>query len=74
MKDAFGSAEIFVVLLIITVLYCTCFARSKYGRSNPFDDGQGINIKKEILDEKVQQVEYAKSLREKIENNLKQGY
>lgn len=73
MKKAFGMLELLIVAVIVIVLYFTCF-HSNYGRSNPFDDNVRINSQKEIVDKKVQEVENAKAMKERIENNLKGDY
>ena len=41
MKKAVGLLELLIVLVVIIVVYFTCF-HPNYGRSNPFDD----NVKK----------------------------
>ncbi len=74
MKKALGLAEILIAAVVIIVVYFTCFAGNKYGRTNPFDDGQKIKSQQEIVDEKVQQIEDSKALKQLIENNLKEGY
>ncbi len=74
MKKAFGLAELLIVVVIIIVVYFTCFAGNKYGRKNPFDDGQGVNVEQEVFDDKIQQIESSKALKQRIENNLKEGY
>ncbi len=73
MKKAFGVLELLIVVVIITVLYFTCF-HSNYGRSNPFDDNAKVNSQKELVDKKVQEVENTKAMKERIENNLKGDY
>ncbi len=73
MKKAFGVLELLIVIVVITVLYFTCF-HSNYGRSNPFDDNVRMNNQKEIIDERVQEIEDTKALKERIENNLNKGY
>ena len=48
MRKAFGAVELLLVIVVITILYFTCF-RSNYGRSNPFDDNAKINSQQEII-------------------------
>ena len=74
MKRAFGLAEILITVIVIIVIYFTCFAGNKYGRPNPFDDGQAVKSRQEIVDEKIQQIEDTKALKQRIEDNLKEGY
>lgn len=73
MKKAFGMLELLIVAVIVIVLYFTSF-HSNYGRSNPFDDNAKINSQKAIVDKKVEEVENAKAMKERIENNLKGEY
>ena len=73
MRKAFGAVELLLVIVVITILYFTCF-HSNYGRSNPFDDNAKINSQQEVIDDKVQQIEGTKALRKRIEENLNKGY
>lgn len=73
MKNAFGIIELLIVVVLITVLYFTCF-HSNYGRSNPFDDNSKINNQSELIDKKIQDIEETKALKNRIEENLKEGY
>lgn len=72
MKEAVGVLELLIVIIIILVLYFTCF-HSKYGRENPFDDNQRINSQQELIDSKIQEIEETKNIKEQIEKNLKEG-
>ena len=75
MKRAFGLVEIIIVVVLMIVLYFTCFAGvSKNGRQNPFSDGQDVKSRQELVDEKVRQIEDTKALKQKIEQNLQEGY
>lgn len=69
MKKAFGILELLIVVIIAIVVYFTCF-HHKYGRSNPFDDNSKIE-QSQMIDDKIQDIESSKALKEKIENNLK---
>ncbi len=73
MRKAFGAVELLLVIVVITILYFTCF-HSNYGRSNPFDDNAKINSQQEVIDDKIQQIEDTKALRKRIEENLNKGY
>lgn len=73
MKNAFGIVELLIVVVLITVLYFTCF-HSNYGRSNPFDDNSKINDQSELIDKKLQDIGETKALKNRIEENLKEGY
>ncbi len=73
MKKAVGLLELLIVLVVIIVVYFTCF-HPNYGRSNPFDDNVKINSQKEIIDTKIQEIEDTKALKQRIENNLNKGY
>lgn len=73
MKKAVGMVEILLVIIVITVLYFTCF-HSKYGRSNQFDDNSNLNNQQEMIDNKIQDIENTKALKQKIEDNLNKGY
>ena len=70
MKKAFGILELLIVVIIVIVVYFTCF-HHKYGRSNPFDDNSKIEQQSQMIDDKIQDIESSKALKEKIENNLK---
>lgn len=72
MKRAVGLLELLVVVVVIIVLYFTCF-HSNYGRSNPFDDNAKINNQSQIIDDKINEIEDTKALKEKIERNLREG-
>ncbi len=73
MKKAHGLFEILVVLVIVIVLYNVCI-NPKYGRSNPFSDNQKIKTQQELVNDKLNDIEEAKALREKIEQNLNVRY
>lgn len=73
MKKAVGLLELLIVIVVITVVYFTCF-HSNYGRSNPFDDNVKMNSQREIIDTKIQEIEDTKALKQRIENNLNKGY
>ncbi len=70
MKKAFGILELLIVVIIAIVVYFACF-HHKYGRSNPFDDNSKIEQQSQMIDDKIQDIESSKALKEKIENNLK---
>ena len=70
MKKAFGILELLIVVIIAIVVYFTCF-HHKYGHSNPFDDNSKIEQQSQMIDDKIQDIESSKALKEKIENNLK---
>jgi prepilin-type N-terminal cleavage/methylation domain-containing protein len=71
MKKGFGLVEIIIVLLIFLSLYMTCFKTHK--RLNPFDDGT-TKIQTQKIDEKINEIEQTKMLKQKIEENLEKGY
>ena len=73
MKQAFGLVEVILVVVIITIVYFTCFY-SKYGRSNPFADNQKINSQQGYVNDKLKEIQDAKALRKRIEENLNKGY
>lgn len=73
MKKAFGILELLIVIIIAIVVYFTCF-NHKYGRLNPFDDNSKIEEQSQMIDDKIQDIEATKALKEKIENNLKDSY
>ena len=72
MKYAFGVLELVIVIVIITILYFTCF-HSNYGRSNPFDDNSRVNTQSQLIDDKIKDIESTKALKDKIEKNLREG-
>lgn len=72
MRKAIGLLEILIVLVVIIILYFTCF-HSNYGRSNPFDDNSRVNNQSQIVDDKINEIEETKALKEKIEQNLREG-
>ena len=72
MKYAFGVLELVIVIVVITILYFTCF-HSNYGRSNPFDDNSRVNTQSQLIDDKIKDIESTKSLKYKIEKNLREG-
>ena len=45
--------------------------QNRDGRSNPFDDNSKIEQQSQMIDDKIQDIESSKALKEKIENNLK---
>lgn len=73
MRKAFGMIEILVVLIVVLTVYFTCF-HSKYGRSNPFADNQKIETQQKIVNDKLKDIEDAKALRKRIEQNLNKRY
>lgn len=73
MKKAVGMVEILLVIVVITAIYFLCF-HPKYGRSNPFADNEKIKSQQELVDDKLKDIEDAKALRKRIEQNLNKGY
>ena len=73
MKKAFGVLELLIVVIIVIVVYFTCF-KSNYGRSNPFDDNAKDKTQSQMVDDKIQEIEDTKALKEKIEHNWKEDY
>ncbi len=73
MKKAVGMVEILLVIVVITAVYFMCF-HPKYGRSNPFADNEKIKSQQELVDDKLKDIEDAKALRKRIEQNLNKGY
>ena len=73
MKKAFGLIDVLVVVAIILTIYLTCFS-PKYGRANPFADNQKVKTQQQLVDDKLKDIEDAKALRQRIEQNLNKGY
>jgi type II secretory pathway pseudopilin PulG len=73
MKKAFGLIELLIVIIIILCVYYSG-ALSKYGRKNPFDDNARVQSQKQVIDEKLEEIENSKALKQKIENNLNEDY
>ena len=73
MKKAVGMVEILLVLVVVVAIYFMCF-HSKYGRANPFADNQKIQTQQQLVDDKLKDIEDAKALRKRIEQNLNKGY
>lgn len=73
MKKALGMVEILLVLVVVVAIYFTCF-NPKYGRSNPFADNQKVKTQQQLVDDKLKDIEDAKALRKRIEQNLNKGY
>lgn len=71
-KGALGLVELLIVVVLIIILYFTCF-RSQIGNKNPFADSRDIKSHQEFIDEKVQEIENTKLLKQRIESNLKEG-
>ncbi len=74
MKKAAGLIELLIVVVIIIVLYFSFFAGPKAGRKNPFDDNSNIKNQEDVIDNKIQEIEDTKMVKQKIEQNLKEGY
>ncbi len=74
MKKALGLIELLIVAVIIIILYFSIFAVPKSGRKNPFDDNSNIQNQENIIDNKIQEIEESKLLKNRIEQNLKEGY
>ena len=72
MKYAFGVLELVIVIVVITILYFTCF-HSNYGRSNPFDDNSRVNTQSQLIDDKIKDIESTKALKNKNKKNLREG-
>lgn len=73
MKKGFGLLELLIVVIIVLVLYFTCF-HSNSGRKNPFDDNDRSNSQQEIINDKIKEIDDTKALRKRIEDNLNKGY
>lgn len=73
MKKAFGMVEILIVLAVFSVIFL-CTHQQKFGRSNPFSDTTKIEEQQNIVNDKISDIEDAKALRTRIEQNLNKGY
>jgi len=73
MKKGFGLAEFLIVVVIIVTVFLWC-SGNKYGRPDPFADRQEVKNRQEIVNDKIQDIENTKALKQRIENNLKEGY
>ena len=73
MRKALGLVEVLLVLVVVVGVYFMCF-HPKYGRSNPFADNQKIKTQRQLVDDKLKDIEDAKALRKRIEQNLNKGY
>lgn len=72
MKKAFGVLELLIVVVIAILLFFMCFKSDK-GRLNPFEDNAKINTQKEMINDKIYEIEKTKDLRKQIEKNLGEG-
>ncbi len=70
---AFGVIELLIVIVIAIVVYFS-FYHSNYGRKNPFDDNTKVKTQQQAVDNKIQEIEDYKKLRQDIEKNLQKGY
>lgn len=73
MKKALGVLELLIVQIIIIVVYFTCFSNGSKNL-NPFDDNARVQTQKEIVNDKIKDIENTKAIKERIENNLREGY
>ena len=72
MKKAFGILELLIVLVVIVIL--TLMLGKGGGRNNPFDEIKEVKSKQQMVDEKLEQINRTKQLKEQIEKNLQQNY
>ena len=72
MKDAVGIVEILIVV-IIGITLCLFFNNST-GRKNPFEEVSEIKHQQQVIDDKIEVINDAKKIRQRIENNLKIDY
>ena len=74
LRRAFGSVELIFVIIIILVVYYTCF-HNQYGRSNPFADAKQLKTKQQVVDDKLEEIQNSKTLmNEQIKKNLEGEY
>lgn len=73
-KRAFGAIEILIALIIIVIVYFTCF-HGQTGRKNPFEETKNVRAKQQVIDDKIEQIEAdQKLLKEQIKRNLDGEY
>jgi len=70
MKKAFGFVQIIIVIAIIAVVYFV-FLRTPGGNTrNPFEEQTQVQAKKEVVNQKIKDIENTKAIKERIEQNL----
>lgn len=72
MKKAFGLLDLLFVIIIGIILFAICQPRA--GRDNPFEEYKKTNSQKEAVNQKLQEIENTKKLKEQIEKNLKEQF
>lgn len=72
MRKAFGLLELLIVLVIGIIIYFMCI-QPNYGNKNPFDDRARVNTQKEIINDKIQDIEKTQEIKRQIEQNLGEG-
>lgn len=74
MRRAFGVIELLVVIVILIIIYFACF-HNQYGRSNPFADNVNeVKTKQQMVDDKLNEIEQTKVIKEQIEKNMNSEY
>ena len=69
MKKAMGLVELLIVVIVIAVIYFTCF-HSNGGRKNPFEEQIHLKSTQELVDKKLESIQSQKAIKDKIEQNL----
>lgn len=69
MKKGVGLVELLFAVIVIVIIYFTCFNQNG-GKVDPFADNQRVNTQKQMANEKIKEINETKALQEKMEKNL----
>ena len=72
MKKAFGLLELLIVLLVVICLYFLYFRDVKFDAL--FNGKIRVNQQKQLVDDKIKDIENTKIIKDRIENKLQEGY
>ena len=72
MKKAIGILEILVVLVILLVLVFLVF-NPKSSKPNPIQELKEVQTNTQIIDDKIDEIQETKILKEKIEKDIQES-
>jgi hypothetical protein len=74
MRRAFGAVELLITVVIIIIVYFACF-HNPGRQTNPLvDNVNEIKTKQQMVDDKLDEIQQTKMLKERMDRNLNGEY
>lgn len=74
MRRAFGVVELLVVIVVLIILYFACFHNPGVQTNPLVNDVNEVKTKQQMVDDKLNEIQQTKMLKEKMDRNLNDEY